>query len=404
MPPTRTPATATTQTVAQVNQTVLLEVLRRHGSLSRQRLAAESGLSTATVHRLVEVLRAEGLVEVEAVRAPSSGGRPPQLIRYNARAQTVLAVAMRPRRIVGVVADLDGTVLHEAEHHWAFPGPDGPRETTAAELTGPLLALVDDLRAWAGRHAGPPRALVAGVPGVVRDRTGLVEFAPALEWPGLRLGALLQERYGVPVAVESNVNLVALAVQQAEEASGVSDLAAVVVGIEVGAGIVLDGRLHRGRLGAAGALGHLMSGHAALDRPLGRTGDTQARIGDHAVDRRITEAGLTVSGTPAERVAELFRLGREGHPAAVRLIGELTDDLALLVANLSALLAPELIALGGRLFWESGGELPAAIESRLQGRVPVLPRLVVVHSTTTELVGAAAAAVRLADGATFITR
>lgn len=404
MPPSRTPATATTQTVAQVNQTVLLEVLRRHGTLSRQRLAAESGLSTATVHRLVEVLRAEGLVEVETERAPSSGGRPPQLIRYNARAQTVLAIAMRPRRIVGVVAALDGTVLHEAEHHWTFPGPDRPREIAAGDLTGPLLALVDGLRDWAGRHAGAPRALVVGVPGVVRDRTGLVEFAPALDWPGLRLGVLLQERYGVPVAVESNVNLVALAVRQSPAASGVGDLAAVVVGIEVGAGIVLDGRLHRGRLGAAGALGHLMSGHAALDRPLGRTGDTQARIGDHAVDRRITEAGLTVSGTPAERVAGLFRLGREGDPAAVRLIGELTDDLALVVANLSAVLAPELIALGGRLFWESGGELPAAIESRLQGRVPVLPRLVVVHSTTTELVGAASAAVRLADGATFITR
>ncbi|MGW2866708.1 ROK family protein [Kitasatospora sp. NPDC001225] len=399
MPPSRTPATATTQTVAQVNQTVLLEVLRRHGTLSRQRLAAESGLSTATVHRLVEVLRAEGLVEVETERAPSSGGRPPQLIRYNARAQTVLAIAVRPRRIVGVVAALDGTVLHEAEHHWAFPGPDRPREIAADELTGPLLALVDGLRDWAGRHAGAPRALVVGVPGVVRDRTGLVEFAPALDWPGLRLGVLLQERYGVPVAVESNVNLVALAVRESPAAAGVGDLAAVVVGIEVGAGIVLDGRL-----GAAGALGHLMAGHAALDRPLGRTGDTQARIGDHAVDRRITEAGLTVSGTPAERVAGLFRLGREGDPAAVRLIGELTDDLALLVANLSTVLAPELIALGGRLFWESGGELPAAIESRLQGRVPVLPRLVVVHSTTTELVGAAAAAVRLADGATFITR
>ncbi|MFJ9693956.1 ROK family protein [Kitasatospora sp. NPDC101183] len=403
MPPTRTPATATTQTVAQVNQTVLLEVLRRHGTLSRQRLAAESGLSTATVHRLVEVLRAEGLVEVESVRAPSSGGRPPQLIRYNARAQTVLAVAVRPRRIVGVVTDLGGAVLHEAEHHWEFAGTDHPREVAAGELTGPLLALVDGLRAWAGHNAGAPRALVVGVPGAVRDRTGLVEFAPALQWPGLRLGGLLQERYGVPVAVESNVNLVALAVHGAQAPSGVRDLAAVVVGIEVGAGIVLDGRLHRGRLGAAGALGHLMSGPAALDRPLGRTGDTQARVGDHAVDRRITEAGLTVSGTPAERVAELFRLGREGHPAASRLIGELTDDLALVVANLSTVLAPELIALGGRLFWESGGELPAAIEARLQGRVPVMPRLVVVHSTTTELVGAATAAARLADGATFIT-
>nr|WP_237419175.1 ROK family transcriptional regulator [Kitasatospora sp. SID7827] len=401
----------------------MLEVLRRHGTLSRQRLATESGLSTATVHRLVEVLRAAGLVEVEAERAPSSGGRPPQLIRYNARAQTVLAVAMRPRRIVGVVTDLDGTVLHEAEHYWEFaagsgsagpagqagspgagPAAERPREITAADLTGPLLALLDGLRGWAGRHAGEPRALVAGVPGVVRDRTGLVEFASALDWPGLRLGALLQERYGVPVAVESNVNLVALAVQRTEAAAGVGDLAAVVVGIEVGAGIVLDGRLHRGRLGSAGALGSLMSGRDALDRPLGRTGDTQARIGDHAVDRRITEAGLSVSGSPAERVGELFRLGRDGNPAALRLIDELTDDLALLVANLSVVLGPELVALGGRLFWESGGLLPAAIESRLQGRIPAPPRLMVVHTTTTELVGAAAAAVRLADGATFITR
>ncbi|MFF2043617.1 ROK family protein [Kitasatospora sp. NPDC058170] len=396
----RPPATATTQTVAQVNQTVLLEVLRRHGALSRQQLAVESGLSTATVHRLVEVLRAEGLVVVEAERAPSSGGRPPQLVRYNAGAQTVLAVAMRPRRIVGVVTDLHGTVLHEIEHHWA----EQERERTAEDLSGPLLAVVDGLRGWAARQAGAPRALVVGVPGVVRDPTGLVEFAPALDWPGLRLRALLQERLGVPVAVESNVNLVALAVQHSEAGAGVSDLAAVVVGIEVGAGIVLGGRLHRGRLGSAGALGHLMTDRRALDRPLGRTGDTQSRIGDHAVDRRITAAGLSLGGTSAERVAELFRLGRAGDPAAVRLIDEFTDDLAQLVANLSTVLGPELIALGGRLFWESGGELLSAVESRLQGRVPVLPRLVVVHSTTTELVGAAAAAVRLADGATFITR
>lgn len=119
MPKPPRPATATTRTVAQVNQTVLLEVLRRNGSLSRQRLAAESGLSTATVHRLVEALRTSGLVVVEPERAPSSGGRPPQLIRYNAGAQTVLAVALRPRRVVGVVTDLHGRVLHEAERPWA---------------------------------------------------------------------------------------------------------------------------------------------------------------------------------------------------------------------------------------------------------------------------------------------
>ncbi|MFJ4670311.1 ROK family transcriptional regulator [Kitasatospora purpeofusca] len=406
MPKPPRPATATTRTVAQVNQTVLLEVLRRNGSLSRQRLATESGLSTATVHRLVEALRTAGLVVVEPERAPSSGGRPPQLIRYNAGAQTVLAVALRPRRVVGVVTDLHGTVLHEAERQWAPAlGPDRTREPSAEELTGPLLALVDGLHGWAARHAGAPRALVVGVPGAVRDRgTGLVEFAPVLDWPGLRLRAPLQERLGVPVAVESNVDLVALAVQHSEAGAGVSDLVAVTVGIEVGAGLVLGGRLHRGRLGSAGALGHLMTDRRALERPAGRTGDTQARIGDRAVDLRITEAGLAVAGTSTERVAELFRLARAGVPAAVRLVDEFTDDLALLVARTISVLGPELVALGGRLLRESGGGMLPAIESRLQGRVPVLPQLVPIPATATELVGATAAAVRLADGATFITR
>ncbi|MGW2546626.1 winged helix-turn-helix transcriptional regulator [Kitasatospora sp. NPDC001574] len=168
----RTPATATTQTVAQVNQTVLLEVLRRHGSLSRQRLAAESGLSTATVHRLVEVLRTAGLVIVETERAPSSGGRPPQLVRYNVGAQTVLAVAMRPRRIVGVVADLHGAVLHETEHHWTGLGRRHQLLQGGQRAPGGAAVVGVDVRERQGQpdgqhlHGGAHVLRLAGVVGL----------------------------------------------------------------------------------------------------------------------------------------------------------------------------------------------------------------------------------------------
>ncbi|MFE4423404.1 ROK family protein [Streptomyces sp. NPDC056817] len=398
MPPLRR-LTATTRAVSRVNQTVLLETLRAEGPASRQQLAALTGLSSATVNRLVEALKREGLI-VDAERAPSTGGRPPQLIRYNADAQTVLALALGPRRIIGAVADLAGTVRYREERPTLAPGEAAPGDN---EIFHNLLAFIRDLAKRAGRLAAPPRAVAVGVPGVVGGQNGRVEFAPALGWRSMPLAALLTEELGLPVAVENNVNLIALATHRHGPGIGMQHMAVVVAEVGVGAGLILGGSLHRGRLGGAGEVGYLLLEHDSLDRPWPGFGDLESRIGLAGIGRRMAGAGFTVGDGELPAVGQLFEAARSGNGRAGKLVRELADDFSLLVANVAVLLSPEQIALGGETFRRGADLLLPAIEARLQGRIPAVPRLVVVESADVEIVGAAELAIEASAGTAFLT-
>ena len=107
--------------------------------------------------------------------------------------------------------------------------------------------------------AGLPDAVidgaVVGVPGVVEAQTGHVHLAdnvPGME--GRAFGAELEERLGVPVRIDNDINLAALGEQWRGVARGVDDFAFLSIGTGLGAGLVLHGELLRGRHGAAGEL------------------------------------------------------------------------------------------------------------------------------------------------------
>jgi len=90
----RTRATATTSTLARVNQTAIIEALRESGALSRQQLGVKTGLSPATINRLTASLIDDGLV-VAAGQEPSTGGRPSVLLRYAGSSRLVAAIQLR---------------------------------------------------------------------------------------------------------------------------------------------------------------------------------------------------------------------------------------------------------------------------------------------------------------------
>ncbi|MCU1490520.1 MAG: putative NagC family transcriptional regulator [Acidimicrobiaceae bacterium] len=372
------PRAATTRSVAQANAALIVDTLREHGGLARSELVRITGLSRATVNRLSGSLLAEGLI-MDDRQSDSTGGRPARQLRYNGLWSGVLAFDLGPHKITGAVIDMAGAFIHREIRPTVKPGamPD-PRQ-----IYDTLVQFALDLLDFARKRC-PTAAIAVSVPGRVQEG-GLVEFAPALQWWSMPLGDLLQERLGVPVLVENDVNVLALVEHRQGAGAGCADMVAISIGTGIGAGVVLGNQLRRGWQGGAGELGYLLLEPASLDHAWPGFGDLESRLGRTGIARRAEELGVAETERTLEGLQALAASGHEGAAALVRAI---TDEVAFTVANICVLLSPEVVALGGQVGRTMGDLLPA-VRSRLTGRIPSVPRLVLASVADAEVVGAA---------------
>ena len=187
-------------------------------------------------------------------------------------------------------------------------------------------------------------ALGVGIPGVVDHRAGTVTHAVNLGIGAvpLAIGRLLAEEFGVQVSVENDVNAAALgAFMHLADRDEVSDLAYLSIGTGIAAGIVLDGRLHRGARGVAGEIGHLP---VAPDGPIcgcGLRGCLEAVASGGAMERAWPPRD---GATPA---LSLLDAASNGDTAAQSLVDRLSDHLAHAVHLLAVVYDPERIVIGG---------------------------------------------------------
>lgn len=380
--PRTKPRTASNRIASQVNRTVLLDALRSQGPSSLADLAKVTGLSIATVNRLVDRLIDDDEIVTTRV-ASSTGGRPARIVEFNPAAGSVLAVDLGGRRITAAVTDLHASVLLREEVSIASADRSAARDVYESLVTV-VQQLLDDAAAAHTRV----RAVCVGVPGVVRSGAGRVEFAPALQWFDFPLVDLLQDHLGIAVHIENDVNLTALAELRHGAARGCNDVLVVSVGTGVGAALLLDGRLYRGASGAAGEVGYTMLDRSSLASPWPGFGDLESRVGTAGVLERL--GGTT---TAMEGMVPFLDAARAGDATATAVFDELVDDLTLLIANASVLVNPELVVLGGGFGRAAADLLLPAVERRLTGRIPFEPALVRAELDDAELIGAAELAI-----------
>ncbi|SDR66262.1 ROK family transcriptional regulator [Agrococcus carbonis] len=362
------------------NRAAVLAAARAAGESSRAELAEATGLSIATVSRAAAALIDAGLLVEHATVGPA-GGRPLGRVRVAAGAALVLAVDVADHHTTLSLVDLDGAV------RWSErldDPPEGPEERLAHTLEATTGAFLVD------RDGRMPVAVGVAIPGPVQT-DGTVDFAPALHWHGVRLGELLRERLGAPVAVGNDANLIAVAESRWGAQRGASSLMALAVFEGVGAGIVEAGRIVEGSRGFAGQIGRMLVGPDSIDRQQDDFGDLESQLGSAGLVRRAAEAGVALP-PDAEPFAALFaHLGDRS--AAGALAERVLDEFAVALANVCALLDPEAIVLAGR-FAPLAGVVGPELERRLTGRVLHLPALVPASTPVDgALLGAAAIAI-----------
>lgn len=352
----------------EINDRAALELLLDSGPLTRGQIGELTGLSKVTASQTLARLEERGLVEVTGEQA---GGRGPNAALYGVIPSSayVAGLAVGPEFVTTAVADISGDIV--AEVTVAPDGHDDP------------VALVHNAIVKACRSAKVAlarlRAVVIGTPGVVDPRTGDIRFS--FDLPGWREG--IHERLARDlrrdVRIENDVNLVAIAERALGAARRADDFVLLWVDRGIGLGVVLGGRLHRGRSGSAGEIGYLPVPGVPLAEDVrevpGRmpslAGGLQSLITDEAVTELARTHGFAGRGA-AECMAAAVEAGERGRP----LLDEVARRLALGVASVCVVLDPGLVVLAGEVSRAGGGELTFRIEEAVARMCPVRPRVV----------------------------
>ncbi|MFC5824770.1 ROK family transcriptional regulator [Nonomuraea insulae] len=352
------PVPGTPSLLRAINDRAALRVLLDRGPLTRPQIGTLTGLSKPTASQLLSRLQQAGLVVLDGVRG-GLPGRTAEVYRINPAAAYVGALDVTPDRIEARVADITGTIV--GEH--TLPTPRRPHGELIDRLNAALLGTDPPVK---------PRRVVIGVQAAIDPATGRLGYAAAKDVPGWQLPDLvgtLSAGLGVPVDVENNVNLVAVAEQAHGAARGHSDFVLLWADEGIGSAMVLGGRMHRGATGGAGEVGYMPAPGAPTAREAGRYANHgfQALTGGPAVLKLLRSYG--VRGTDfRQAVATAVRSAAGRGQKADDAMAGLRDVAARLAVGLAAITSvvdPELIVLTGGVVLSGGDTLRELVEHEL---------------------------------------
>ena len=354
----------------EIGRRVLLGEIRRHQRIPRINLSEITGISRATVTTITAELLREGLIEEVTSESPDKDarrGRPKVDLRIRGAARLIAGAKISNRTVSLVLLDFEGAQLasHEAElEQGVLPAED---------LAAALSKLVAELAHKVGKSLADVAGLGLGIAGIVDAPQGFVHWSPSLTTRNVEFGAILEKALGIPVFLDNDANLVAMAEKRFGLGQGHRDFIVVTIESGVGMGIVINDELYRGTRGCGAEFGHTkVQLEGALCR-CGQRGCLEAYVADYALMREA----MIASGDMSERkVEEILDAAKQGDTVSASIV-----ERAGRMANLVNIFDPELIILAGEQMQSSHlyAEEVIATMRRSIVQIDKAPPEVVIH-------------------------
>lgn len=318
----------------RINRMALVRLVRNQPGLSRAELAVETGLTKSTVSLLVQELIEEGWLREDEVLITGAIGRRPTPLRLDDRRLALIGAELGVGALWIVATSLSGELIDRKELAFAV----GTSVGGVLDLLGKGII---EIVARVGATGREILGVGIGVPGAVQENSGVLRVAPNLGWHDVAVRddisrVLLAHDLGdIPVFVQNDADVGALSEVEFSTAEG-DPLLFMSLGVGVGAGVVVGGRLLLGRRGFAGEIGHIQLQADGPKCSCGRRGCAEAFFGLQALAAAVNADSQT-----------LFERAAQGDPAVVPVLQEAGKRLGVLMHNLWVILDPAQIVLGG---------------------------------------------------------
>ncbi|WP_404331643.1 ROK family protein [Mesobacillus maritimus] len=320
--------------IREMNETIVLEHIVNEGPLSRAAVANRTHLSKASVSEIVRKLTETNLVhEIGIGDSTTSGGRRPIMLELNKHAGVSLSFDIGYNYIATMLNYLDGEIITEQ----IIEDIEIDRET----LIDKIENVVMDYQQMIPETSYGIVGITIAIHGVVFDNS--IVFTPYYDLAKLNICETLSERLGIPIYIENEANLSAIAEQT--YSSNYKNLVSISIHSGIGAGIIIDGALYTGERGFSGEIGHKILFPDGKPCPCGNHGCLE----QYCSEKAILEFFNDIHQSTETTIAQLKSAYMAKNPAVIELIDKAAKYLAIGINNVTTAFSPGVIYLKSRL-------------------------------------------------------
>ncbi|MBT2282847.1 ROK family protein [Paenibacillus polymyxa] len=373
----------TPQYIRNLNENLIMDALITQGTMSRADISRQTGLSKPTVSLAVEHLIDRNLVR-EMGPADNAQGRKATLIRFNETAYYVCGIDIGATRIRIALSDLNGEIIAYRTYPMVVQEAHEPAQATMLEL---LRSHMNKLLDENHLNWDQIQCIGFGIPGVVLPDSGRIHRIVA-PLAGLEQAFSLESLSGAfpcEVILENDVNLAALGEYRSGAAAGYPLFVFFSIGTGTGAGIMVHGQLLRGLGGLTGEIAEMLVDARRLEEVLSADGLMQLAKDYLDQHDELLEAADTGANVSLDVVADdlhrhltpekLFEAARSGEVEALDILQQYSQMIASALRQISVVLAPDLIVLGGGI-GGNGDVLLPLLRQIISEKFPVQPQLI----------------------------
>lgn len=337
--------------MAQMNRSMVFDLIRRKGPISRAEIARTIGLSIPTVMKITEEFSHKQFVQ-DVGKGESSGGKRPELLELVPDSKYIIGVGVGRSKTNVLMMNLAGEVfIREIMETGGTAVPE--------VWISRLIQVIENVIRESGLSRKQILGMGIGMPGILDEKSGKVLFSPDFKWENVDMLTPIRERFKMDITIE-NANR-ALAMGEYYFGAGVDSRNFLVVnlGHGIGSAFMREGEFYRGSSGSSGEIGHIILEKNGPKCNCGNLGCLEAIASGNAIAR---DAKIAVLEGNATKIMELvnedinrieaktvFEAARLGDRLAIQITERAMQYIGIGLANYINLLDPDLIILFGGL-------------------------------------------------------
>lgn len=380
------------KSVGETNKNAIVELIRKEGPISRADISRKLNICKPAVSSNVKVLLETGVISEVGV-GNNAIGKKSILLDFNKNKAFVAGIDIGNFKIRAALSNLSGEIIgiKQVEHDGINKGSE------LLEIAGNvLLSLIKSKKI----SKNDILAVGIGVPGITDSCSNKNLLAPFIsEWEDLNIEKFFADKFNTRIIIENNVNAGIIGEKWRGVASDYNNSVYINFGKGIGAAILINRELLKGKNNAAGEIGFFCHGIKHIQNSFQDAGPLERTISTEYMVRKYNSLSKNrkLDANSIESVSEIFKRYDEGEENARIVMNEVLECVLLLLINISAVLNPDVIIFGGGM-----GEIMSKFfeyfVKGLENNIPFVPELKVAKlGSLSGLYGAVGIALREAN-------